>query len=160
MFRWKLFIPLTIFLTVLALGGNFLTEAKLAGSGVAGIADPSITELRLTRQEMIVVVEPGQLRTALLVLEDGGAQRQLVGRRLSVKAPQGQGAINSELRLEAELLLAQAVATREYWQVGQILKEQAARQGYQANLYVWGSWFIMEIYNSTQAYYGGRELSQ
>lgn len=160
MLRWKLFIPLAIFLTVLALAGNFFAEAKLAGSGIAGIDDPSITELRLTRQEMIVVVEPGQLKTALLVLEDGGAQRQLLGRRLSVKAPQGQGSINSELRLEADLLLAQAVATREYWQVGLILKEQAARQGYQANLYVWGSWFIMEIYNSTEVYYRGRELSQ
>lgn len=148
--RWKIFIPLAILLTAAGLLGSFYWS--------------NITSTRyLSRLDSLEADVALEGKTVTITINDGQALSDIFNDRDDVQLPmtnEGQLKIfrgdmlpiDSSLSQQVQLILAQAVATKEYYQASLLLRELATDRGYGSEMLIWQGMLIVEITDARHSY--------
>lgn len=151
MLRWKLFISLVILLTAVGLLGSYYWSASASNRYLLGW-DKSVADVTIDGGIMSIELNNGQTLAEILhVLDDGELAKMASKKKLEITRADMEP-VDISLAGDVELILAQAVATSEYYQASLLLKELATRQGYSAQMLIWQGMVVAEIYDAQHSY--------
>lgn len=152
MLRWKLFIPMAVILTVLGLLGNYYWNASASKRNISALNNQAAAEVEVLGDQLSVNLKSGQALADLLFKLDSaqlkkiGADKEIVLRRSDYNT------VEADLTQEIDLLVAQAVATNEYYEASKTLKGLAEEWGYEASMIIWQGSLVAEVGNNTHSY--------
>lgn len=160
MFRWKIFLPLALAISLLALAGNYFWVASADNRELASLVGEDIEEVSRTDDTVaLVLAADSDLFQALSQVDDQGGADLLAGRALQLARAE-RSPIAPELANKVELLVTQTMATRQYYETAEQLTELAGTWGYNAIVIVWNRYLLVELDNGREAHYITRRLPE
>lgn len=150
MLRWKIFIPLAIVLTAAGLLiSHFWTQS--ATTRHLSALDSVAADIELEGNTLVIKLDEGQALAEVFPGSDGMVAKAIKNRELKISR-EGKGPVNAGLAQEVDIILAQAVATKEYYQASCLLRELATEHGYKAEMLLWQEMLIAEIADAGHSY--------
>lgn len=151
MLRWKLFVILAVIFVALGLAGNkYITGSAhrhdltlLEDTGLQVAFDGDKLRIDIESDESLTDVFNGLEPT---VAETIFANYSLRLGRLGFEQ------VDSALSARVDLILAQAVATGEFYTASTLLEQVAKEQGYKSSMIMWGQRLVAEIANEKRCY--------
>jgi ABC-type histidine transport system ATPase subunit len=158
MLRWKLFIPLAVGLTALALLGSYFWSATASNRYLSALNNQSVAEIAVQGNRLSISIDSGQALTEILEGFDAQQLNKLAaGKVLDFQRKEMQS-IDSVLANKIELVVAQAAETREYYQASLLLEELAKQWGHEAEMFIWEGRIVAEVGSSQHSYITQRWL--
>lgn len=128
MLRWKLFAVLAIILTMVGLIGNKYIAGSAHHRQVSLLEEAGL-EITIGDERLTIAVGPfDDLFAILEELDPALVEAALAGRDLSFEREE-YDQVNLPLRTNTDLILAEAIATGEYYRASKQLESVAAEQG-------------------------------
>lgn len=150
--RWKIFLPLAVVLTLLGLLGSKYWSASASHRQIEALQQESAADFMETADALIISLDArGDLADLLVRLDEEKVSQALAGRDLRFQRT-GQGQIDLDLSRQVDLLVAQAVATRQYYESSLLLEKLAQQHGYNSSLILWGKRLVAEVGNSVESH--------
>lgn len=151
--RWKLFIPLAVILTLLGMLGSNYWSASASHRQFAALQQESVAA-NISENEGSIVLSleaNGDLADILAHLDQEKVNRVLAGRELKLHRT-GLEPMDLDISRQVDLLVAQAVATREYYSASLMLEKMAQEHGYSSALVIWGDRVVAEVGDSLEGH--------
>lgn len=149
--RWKIFIPLAIILTAVGLLGSYYW-ANIASARYLSGLDSLAADVVLEGKTITIILNDGQALADIFDdLDD--AQLPMVTSERQLKITRDDMVpVDTGLSQQVQLILAQAVATKEYYQGSLLLKELATDRGYSSEMLLWRGMLIVEIADAQHSF--------
>lgn len=152
MLRWKLFVPLAVVLTLLGMLGSKYWSASASHRQILALEQASTAEIAAEEEAVIIsLTANGDLEDLLAELDAVEVEAILADRNLKLQRTETQP-VDTILVRQTDLILAQAVATREYYSASLQLQELAEERGYRSALVIWGERVVAEVGNEKTSY--------
>jgi 3-hydroxy-3-methylglutaryl CoA synthase len=150
--RWKLFLPLAVILTLLGMLGSNYWSASASHRQIAALQQESVANISENEDSIVLSLEAnGDLADILANLDQEKVNRVLAGRELKLQRT-GLVPIDLDFSRQVDLLVAQAVATREYYSASLMLEKMAQEHGYNSALVIWGDRVVAEVGDSLECH--------
>lgn len=148
--RWKLFLPLAVVLTLLGMLSSKYWAASASHRQIAALQQESGAVFTETDDAIVISFDAdSDLADILVRLDEGKVNKVLAGRELKLQRT-GLEPIEPDVVRQVELLVAQAVATHEYFEASLKLQKLAQEHGYSSSLVLWGKRLVAEVGNSCE----------
>lgn len=153
MFRWKLFLPLALAVSLLAVGGSHFWAASVDNRSLDSLVGGSIQQITRTNTEIsFVLTADAELNQALGQIDQHWGSGLFDNRTLKLSRAD-RGPVPADLARQVELLVAQAAATCHYYDAAADLETLAGAWGYEANVLLWNRHLLVELDNGSEAMY-------
>lgn len=160
MFRWKIFLPLALAVSLLALAGNHFWVASVDNRGLNSLIGEDIEDVSREEDTVFLVLSAdSDMFQALSFIDEQGGADLFAGRVLQLSRAE-RNPVPDELANEIELLVAQTAATRQYYEAAAELATLAETWGYKAHVIVWNRYLMVEVDNGREAFYLTRRLPE
>lgn len=158
MLRWKLFLPLAIGLTVVALIGSYYWSATASNRYLSSLNNQAVAEIALEGNRLSIQIEGGQALIEILSELDSEQVNKLsAGKYLRFERVNAEP-LDSFWANQVDLIVAQAAATREYYHGHMLLEDLAADLGLEADLFIWEGRLVAEVSSQSLSYISQRPL--
>lgn len=148
--RWKLFLPLAIVLTLLGMLSSKYWAASASRRQIEALQQESGAIFTETDAAIVISFDANSHLADILVrLDEGKVNKVLAGRDLKFQRT-GLEPIEPAVVRQVELLVAQAVATHQYYEASLKLEVLAREHGYNSTLVLWGDRLVAEVGNSSE----------
>lgn len=149
--RWKIFIPLAIVLTAAGLLGS-IYWSNTASTRYLSVLDTEATDVVVEGKTITIKLKNGQALADILDYLDGPQLAKVTRERELVLSRVDMLPVDTSLTQEVHLILAQAVATKEYYKASLMLRDLAADRGYSSEMLIWQGMLIAEIADTRHSY--------
>jgi hypothetical protein len=152
MLRWKLFVPLAVALTLLGMMGSKYWSASASHRQISALQQASSLKI-LEKEDQVIIHFPDQkeLPDVLADLDSRSVEMILADKDLKFVREQTQP-IEAGLARQTDLIVAEGVATKEYFQASLQLLAMAEKSGYSSALVIWGERLVAEVGDSEHSY--------
>lgn len=145
MLRWKLFVPLAVGLTLLGLSISKYWTVSASERQLSALNQDGKAELVIEEDALVIVLAAdAELAELLAGLAPDQVQQVAAGRELHLQRTERQQA-DPALAAQMQLILAQAIATGEYYTASRQLTDLARDWQGTATFLLWGNRVVAEI---------------
>jgi len=152
MLRWKLFVPLAVVLTAAGLLGSYFWSASASARYLSTLENQAVADITIDGDDLIISLKTGQALPEILEELNYDQLAKISGENRINFVRIGKESTDSSLNHQVDLILAQAIATREYYAANLLLKDLAAEWGYSADMVIWQDMVVAEIGDSQESY--------
>jgi len=150
MLRWKIFIPMAILLTVAGLLGSYFWSASASNRYLSALNETENAQIMLEDGLVSIKINDGSIADILGEL-DSKQVEEFASDSLSIERA-GAGEVSPSLQGQVDLVVHEAVATREYFQANLQLQDLASRWDLEAEMIIWGDKLVAEVGDSGHSY--------
>lgn len=151
MLRWKLFSLLAIILTLVGLLGNKYI-ASSAHHRQISLLEESGQCIAVNSDCLLITIGPqDDLFASLSSLDPEKVESALAGRSLFIEREE-YTQVDLQMKTRTDLILAEAIATGEYYKASKQLETIAEEQGYSSILFFWGKRLVTELNDGHHSY--------
>lgn len=158
MLRWKIFIPLAIILTAAGLLISYHWTQSASTRHLSAL-DSAAVDFELEGNTLAIKLRKGQALADAFPGSDGKLAKVVKNRELRIFR-EGKKTVDAHLAQDVDLIMAQAVATKEYYHASRLLKDLAAEHGYAAEMLLWQGMLIVEIEDAQHSYIAFRTVEE
>jgi len=151
MLRWKLFVPLAVILTLLGLMGSKYWSASASHRQISALQQACSLKILEKKDHFTINFAEKELPDVLADLDSKSVEMILDGKDLKLMRDQTQP-IEAVLARQTDLIVAEAVATKEYYRASLQLQALAEKSGYSSALVIWGERLVAEVGDSEHSY--------
>lgn len=158
--RWNLFVPLAVLCTVLGLLGNYYWHVSASTRYLAHVKEQADADISMVGDTLLISISAGQALSEFLPRLEGDKLGKLLARNKIDLCRKDSLPVDGGLKNQVDLVVAQALATEEFYNAERILRQLAEEHGMTAELTIWQGLLVAEVRDAGHSYIAHGRLKE